>query len=227
MSKPVIFIALGAVAGSIVGMIDGGGGGLGRGIGDMILASAAPLHRLIETRKPSHAAPVETLADTAGPGEAHSVFSTCLRQGGANAEQSLRDLLEFHEHDTTVALVGCLLDGNPQRFCTTAGRRQAGDAIEIYLWSRDDAQRTSPAHGLAAKIHLLDKASETGEPDDPFSKTWSGPGDVAIFVRLKGLVKQGYLDPGAFAFSGRAELRDAFHEVRAEATPCAALVGAN
>jgi len=73
----------------------------------------------------------------------------------------------------------------------------------------------------------LDKASEEGEAVDPFSKTWSGPGDVAIFGRLKGLVKQGYLDPGAFAFSGRAELRDAFHDVRAEATPCAALVGAN
>jgi hypothetical protein len=227
MSKPVLFIALGAVAGAIVGMIDGGGGGMGRGIGNMILASAAPLHRLIESAKPRHATVADASTDTAGPDNAHSVFSTCLRQGGANAEQNLRDLLEFHEHDTTVALVGCLLDGNPQRFCSAAGRRQAADAIEIYLWSRDDAQRTSPAHGLAAKIHLLDKTSETGEPDDPFSKTWSGPGDVAIFDRLKGLVKQGYLDPGAFAFSGRAELREAFHQVRAEATPCAALVGAN
>src|SRR5271156_3541709 len=196
MSKPVFFIALGAVAGAVGGLIDGGGGGMGRGMGDRILASAAPLHRLIKTAKPRHATLADASADTAGSDNAHSVFSTCLRQGGANAEQNLRDLLEFHEHDTTVALVGCLLDGNPQRFCTTAGRRQAGDAIEIYLWSRDDTQRTSPAHGLAAKIHLLDKASETGEPDDPFSKTWSGPGDVAIFDRLKGLVKQGYLDPG-------------------------------
>ena len=225
MSKPVIFIALGAVAGSIVGMIDGGGGGLDREIGDMILATAAPLHRLLEPRLP-RAVRADAPA-AAGPGDAHAVFSTCLRQGGANAEQSLRDLLEFHEHDTTVAVVGCLLDGDPQRFCTAAGRRQAADAVEIYLWSRDDARRTSPAHGLADKIHLLDKASEEGEAVDPFSKTWSGPGDVAIFGRLKGLVKQGYLDPGAFAFSGRVELRDAFHDVRAEATPCAALVGAN
>jgi hypothetical protein len=87
MSKPVLFVALGAVAGAIVGMISGGGG-TGRGIGDMILASAAPLHRLLESAKPRDAILAGASADTAGPDDAHSVFSTCLRQGGANAEQN-------------------------------------------------------------------------------------------------------------------------------------------
>jgi hypothetical protein len=138
----------------------------------------------------------------------------------------LRNLLEFHEHDATVALVGCLLDGPPQRFCTPAGRRQAADAMEIYLWSRDDGRRSSPAHGLAAKIHWLDRAAETGEtgePVDPFALTWSGPADRAVFDKLKGLVKDGWLDPSAFAYSGRMELREALRDVKAEAAPCAPL----
>jgi hypothetical protein len=157
------------------------------------------------------------------------VFSSCLGRAGANVEATLRNLLEFHEHDATVALVGCLLESEPARFCGAEGRKQAADAMEIYYWSRDDAHRSSPAHGLADKIRLIDRAAETGEPPDgvdPYAATWNGPNDRAIFERLRSLAKQGYLDPGAFGFSGRAELREALHDVKPEAAPCEAVAGA-
>jgi hypothetical protein len=226
MSKPLFLVTLGAVAGAVVGVIHGGGG-LGREVGDMILAAVAPIYRTVEPAGRSPRTPTPGAEnDVAGAGAAHSVFTMCLQQTGGNAEKTLRDLLEFHEHDATVALVGCLLNSSPQRFCTPAGRQQAADAMEIYLWSRDDAHRTSPAHGLADKIHLLDRAAETGEPPDgadPFALTWSGPNDRAIFDRLKTLVKQGYIEAGAFSFSGRAELREALRDVKTEGAPCAAL----
>src|ERR1700761_255885 len=118
MMKPVVLIALGAVAGSIVGVIDGSGG-MGRDVADALTAAAAPLHRLIEARALQPRPAKDAISDDVGAIDgAHAVFTTCLRRSGTNAEQSLRDLLEFHEHDTSVALVGCLLDGDPQRFCT-------------------------------------------------------------------------------------------------------------
>jgi hypothetical protein len=211
-------ITLGAVAGAVVGVINGGSG-LGREVGDKILSAAASINRMAET-EPTQArseAPEAAAADVA-----HLVFSSCLRKSGESVEGALRDLLEFHEHDATVALVDCLLDGEPQRFCAPAGRQQAADAMEIYLWSRDDAHRSSPAHGLADKIHLLDRAAEPDQPaEDLFALTWNGPQDRAIFDKLRSLVKQGYLEPGAFAFSGRAELREALRDVKPEASACA------
>ncbi len=223
MAKPVFLITLGAVAGAVVGVIDGGGG-LGREVADKILDSAAAVVRMVEAdpTAPARGNMVEA------SGGVHMVFSTCLRNSGESVERTLRDLLEFHEHDATVNLVSCLLDGDPRRFCAPEGRQQAADAMEIYLWSRDDARRTSPAHGLADKIRMLDRSAQTGEPvanPDPFVLTWSGPRDVALYDKLKGLVRQGYLEPGAFAFSGRAELRDATHDVKPEASPCVAVAG--
>ncbi|MDE3175718.1 MAG: hypothetical protein KGM15_06355 [Pseudomonadota bacterium] len=223
MAKPVVLITLGAVAGAVVGVIDGGGG-FGHDVADKILDGAAAIVRSVEPDFASY-----TPARAAEPGgDAHLVFSTCLRSSGENVERTLRDLLEFHEHDATVSLVSCLLEGDPRRFCAPEGRKQAADAMEIYLWSRDDARRTSPAHGLADKIRMLDRAAQSGEParsPDPFELTWSGPRDVALYDKLKGLVRQGYLEPGAFAFSGRAELREAVHDVKPEATPCVAVAG--
>ena len=220
MARPVVLITLGAIAGAVVGVIDGGGG-LGRDIADKILDTAAAAVRLVETD------PAQPVVNKPEPGgDAHLVFSSCLRNTGDNVERTLRDLLEFHGHDATVTLVNCLLEGEPRRFCAPEGRRQAADAMEIYLWSRDDARRTSPAHGLADKIRLLDRAAETGAPAanaDPFVLTWSGPRDVALYDKLKSLVRQGYLDPGAFAFSGRAELREAMRDIKAEAAPCVAV----
>ena len=221
MARPVVLITLGAVAGAVVGVIDGGDG-LGREVANKILDSAAAMVRMVESdpASPGQGRSVEAI------GGAHLVFSTCLLKSGDNVERTLRDLLEFHEHDATVSLVNCLLDGDPRRFCAAEGRQQAADAMEIYLWSREDARRTSPAHGLADKIRMLDRATQTGEPvvnPDPFVLTWSGPRDVALYDKLKGLVRQGYLEPGAFAFSGRAELRDAVRDVKPEAAPCVAV----
>lgn len=215
MAKPVFMITLGAVAGMVVGVIPGGGG-LGRQVAESFLDKTASIVRMVQPADEPSARP-------SGASDAsHFVFSACLRKSGDNVEQTLRDLLEFHAHDATLSLVGCLLDGDPRRFCVQSGRQQAYDAMEIYLWSRDDARRTSPAHGLAEKIHWLDR-SQTGaprEPVDPFVLTWSGPVDQAIFEKLKSLVKQGYLDPGAFAFSGRAELRETLRGIKPEASPC-------
>jgi hypothetical protein len=222
MAKPVVLITLGAVAGAVVGVIDGGGS-FGREVADKILDSAAALVRMVHTDSPSG----RGKAGVPGAG-AHLVFSSCLRNTGETIERTLRDLLEFHEHDATVSLVNCLLDGDPRRFCAPEGRRQAADAMEIYLWSRDDARHTSPAHGLAEKIRMLDRAAATGEPaasPDPFVLTWSGPRDIALYEKLKSLVRQGYLEPGSFAFSGRAELREAVQNIKPEASPCVAVAG--
>ena len=210
MTRPVFFITLGAVAGAVVSVFPGAGG----------LGAQLARNAFDQVNALTSFAPVP--APQPAPDASHFVFSACLRKSGGHLEQTLRDLLEFHEHDATLSLVGCLLDGDPRRFCAPSGRQQAYDAMEIYLWSRDDAHRTSPAHGLADKIHLLDRASATPDPvaPDPFVLTWSGPGDRAIFEKLKQLVKDGYLDPGAFAYSGRAELRDALRGVKPEASPC-------
>lgn len=224
MTRPIVLITLGAIAGAVVGVIDGGSG-LGREVGDSILDTVASVYQMLDTEP----TPARSVApEVAAAGATHQVFSSCLRKSGDSVERALRDLLEFHEHDATVALVDCLLDGEPQRFCAPAGRQQAADAMEIYLWSRDDAHRSSPAHGLADKIHLLDRASLPDKPpEDLFALTWSGPGDRAIFDKLRSLVKQGYLNSGAFAFSGRAELREALRDLKPEASPCANVAGAD
>jgi hypothetical protein len=218
MTRPVFLITLGAVAGAVVGLIPGGSG-IGRQLVEAALDRSSALTNLIEPP----AAPAAASAPSADA--AAFMFSACLRKSGSHVEQTLRDLLEFHEHGATLSLVGCLLGGDPRRFCEPRGRQQAYDAMEIYLWSRDDARQSSPAHGLADKIRLLDRAETS--PDsvapDPFVLTWSGPADKAIFDKLKTLVKGGYLDPGAFSYSGRAELRDALRGVKPEASPCGPL----
>ena len=218
MARPVFMISIGALFGAAFGMVNLGGD-IGRKFADSAIDVGMSASRLMESQKA--ATPVSVSA----PDASHFVFSACLRKSGANVEQTLLDLVEFHEHAATLTLVNCLLGGEPARFCTPAGRQQAADAMEIYLWSRDDSRRVSPAHGLAAKIHVLDRAAGNGgsaEKPDLFVFTWAGPDDKAVFDRLRDLVRQGYLDPGAFAFSGRAELRDALKGVTPEASPCLA-----
>jgi hypothetical protein len=217
MARPVFMVSIGALAGAAIAVVNLGGD-IGRKLTDGAVDAGMSATRLLEPRA---AASLQVSA----PDASHFVFSACLRKSSVNVEQTLLDLVEFHEHNATLTLVNCLLGGEPARFCTPAGRQQAADAMEIYLWSRDDSRRVSPAHGLAAKIHWLDRAGNSGGPvenPDPFVFTWSGPGDKAVFDRLRDLVKQGYLDPGAFAFSGRAELRDALRGVAPEASPCLA-----
>jgi hypothetical protein len=217
MGRLIVLIMIGALAGATIGIINGGGT-LGRRLADVLGDSAYSALTLLEAK------PAPSPHADADPDDGRFSFSACVRKSGGSVEQTLRDLLEFHEHDATLKLVGCLLDGAPQRFCSPRGRGQAADAMEIYFWSREDARHSSPAHGLADKIHLLDRAAENGAtvaPPDPFKLTWLGPADGAIFDRLKILVKQGYLDPGAFAYSGRAELREALRGVTPEASPCA------
>ena len=216
-TRPVFLITLGAIAGAVFGVVSNGGG-LGRQVLEAAFDRSAELMSLAVAPGAPAARP------TPSQDASRFVFSACVRKSGGSVERTLRDLLEFHEHDATLSLVGCLLDGDPRRFCEATGRQQAYDAMEIYLWSRDDARRSSPAHGLADKIHLLDRAETSPDSTpDPFVLTWSGPGDRAIFDKLKALVKSGYLDPGAFAFSGRAELREALHGVKPEASPCSPL----
>ena len=214
MTRPVFLITLGAIAGAVVGVVPGGGG-----LGRQLIEAAYDRATALVSAAPGPTAPAASAEPASG--DSRFVFSACLRQSGGSVEKTLRDLLEFHEHDATLSLVGCLLDGDPRRFCAPSGRQQAYDAMEIYLWSRDDARHSSAAHGLADKIHMLDRAETAPVAPDPFVLTWSGPGDRAIFDKLKGLVKAGYLDPGAFAFSGRAELREALRGVKPDASPCA------
>ncbi len=218
MEKPIVLITLGALAGALVGIANGGGT-IGNRIADTIGDSIYAVSNVFRDAPPPAPAGIG-----AGSEADKFSFSACVRKSGDDVERTLRDLLEFHEHDATLKLVSCLLEGSPQRFCTSAGRRAAADAMEIYYWSREDARRATPAHDLADKIHWLDRAAAAGPAKltpDLFAMTWSGPADQALLDRLKGLVKGGYLDPGAPAFTARAELREALRGVAAEATPCA------
>jgi hypothetical protein len=221
MTKPVFLITIGAAAGAVIGVINGGGE-LGHAIAQGLIDRGAQVLRMADvTPAATRAAPPAGAADSS-----HFVFSACLSKSGAGVEGTLRNLLEFHEHDATVSLVGCLLGGAPQRFCTPEGRQLAADAMEIYLWSRDDGRHASPAHGLAAKIHMIDRNAKVGDDapaPDLFALTWSGPDDVAIFDKVKSLVRDGWLDPSAFSFSGRAELREALRGVVPTASPCSPL----
>jgi len=215
VSKPVILVIAGVSLGALLGLINVGGEVSYRAI-SMVFEGAAAVPRLVHASLPGSSSPVVA----AGPQS--QAFSACLSHSGKTLEKSLRNLLEFHEHDTTLSFVECLLDTNPERFCEADGAAQAADAMEIYLWSRDDSRRSSPAHDLADKIHMLDRAAAEGkQEDDPFVVTWTGPRDRALFDKARELVKTGYLDPGAFAYSGRAELRDALRGVQPAVQHCA------
>jgi hypothetical protein len=214
MSKPVILAIAGVALGATLGLINVGGEVSYRALA-MVVDGAAAVPRLVQANlagpQPLAPAPV---AQSRG-------FAACLSRSGKTLETTLRDLLEFHEHDATLSFVECLLDAEPMRFCDADGATKASDALEIYLWSRDDARRSSPAHDLADKIHMLDRDSQQGKTDDdPFLLTWSGPRDRAIFDKVRGLAKAGYLDPGAFAYSGRSEMRDALRGVQPAVQHC-------
>ena len=165
------------------------------------------------------------VADSQGQGP----FVTCLQKSGANPEQSLRDILAYHDHAATLSFVECLLDAPPQRFCPPDGGGKAADAMEIYLWARDDAKISSPAHGLADRIRLAARTTEAGEPapPDPYALSWSSARDHALFDRLRSLAKQGFLHPSSFGYSGRAELREALVGVKPEGAPCVGMARAD
>lgn len=214
MARPVFMVSIGALAGVVIAVVNLGGD-IGRKFADSAIDVKMSATRLLE---PTSATPVRVSA----PDASHFVFSTCLRKSGANVEQTLLDLVEFHEHNATLTLVNCLLGGEPARFCTPAGRQQAADAMEIYLWSRDDARSSSPAHALADKIRLLERPAGPAQSEkaDAFSLSWASPRDQALYDRLRKLASQGYLDPGAFANSGRPELREALRDIKPQGAPC-------
>ena len=208
MSKAVVLSIAGVALGVTLGLINVGGEVSYRALG-LVFDGAAAVPRIVQANLQGPPRPVPVA------GAQSPVFTACLSRSGTTLEKTLRNLLEFHEHDATLTFVECLLDSEPARFCDADGAAQAADAMEIYLWSRDDARRSSPAHDLAEKIHMLDRTAQEGKTDDdPFVLTWSGPRDRAIFDKVRELAKQGYLDPGAFAYSGRPELREALRGVQ-------------
>jgi hypothetical protein len=214
MSKPVILVIAGVSLGAMLGLINVGGEVSYRALG-LVFDGAAAVPKLVQANLPGGQRP------TPVSGPQSLAFSACLSRSGGKLEKTLRNLLEFHDHEATLSFVECLLDSDPQRFCDADGAAQAVDAMEIYLWSRDDARRTSPAHDLADKIHMLDRAAQEGKSDDdPFIVTWTGPRDRALFDKVRDLAKSGYLDPGAFAYSGRADLRDALHGIQPAVQHC-------
>jgi hypothetical protein len=214
VDRPVLLTTLGALGGVVTAAFAVGIAGL-----DINEHVIAPLSRLSLFAAPAPAA--QPIVEPTAPGE-EGAFAFCLRKGGANPERVLRDLLAYHDHEATLALTECLINVQPQRFCPPYGGRAAADAMEIYLWARDDARIGSPAHGLADKIRILDREAQTGTPApaDPFALNWLGPRDKALFEKLRSLAQQGYLDPGAFAYSGRAELREALRDVKPLGSPC-------
>ena len=215
MSKPVFLVICGVSLGVMLGLINVGGEVSQRAIG-YVFEGASAVPRLVEASLPSAPAPSQ------GQAPQSQAFAACLSRSGARLEGTLRNLLEFHDHDATLGFVECLLDRDPRSFCEPDGATQAADAMEIYLWSRDDARRSSPAHDEAERIHMLDRAAREGHSeDDPFVLTWAGPRDRALFDKVRDLAKDGYLDPGAFAYSGRAELHDLLRGVQPAVQHCA------
>jgi len=219
--KPVLLMTLGAVAG-MVGAI------LFSGIVHVDPETALrPLAALVASGRAAQ--PAHRPGGEAAASESQGAFNFCLHKAGPDVETTLRDLVAFHDHEATLALAECLLSVEPQRFCPPDGGRKAEDAMEIYLWARDDARISPPAHGLADKIRLLDRTDRESadlENPDRFALSWSGPRDRALFERLKSLAKDGYLDPGAFAYSGRPDLRTALSGVKPQGAPCAGIAGA-
>jgi hypothetical protein len=214
MSKPLVLIFTGALVGAVIGLVGVGGEFSFRGASTVLDG----LGNVMRGLRAEVAGPMEPAPMVAQPGK---MFTACLTRSGPHFERSLRNLVVFHEHEATLDLIECLLGGDPAMFCDADGAQQAADAMEIYLWSRDDARRSSPAHDLADKIHMLDRdGAQRKADDDPFVFTWAGPRDRALFERVKDLVKQGYLDPGPMAFSGRTELRDAVRGIQAAAPRC-------
>jgi hypothetical protein len=214
-------IALGALAGLVVGGIASGLVGLD------VAAQMRPLAALIAPQRAAPPASQPGGDDTASAGR--GAFSFCLHKAGDDEERTLRDLLAFHDHEATLALTECLLNVAPQRFCGPDGGAKAENAMEIYLWSRDVARVRTAPHGLADRIRLLDRTDRTndaGGSPDPFTLSWTGPRDRALYDRLRALARDGYLDPGAFGYSGRAELRDALTDVKPIGAPCAGIARA-
>lgn len=214
MAKPLVLIFAGAMMGALIGIIHVGGDFSLRGVGT-VMDGLANVARGLRAEVWGASTPAPSTAPQA------RMFTACLNRSGPHFERTLRNLLEFHEHEATLDLVECLLSGDPTTFCDTDGAQHALDAIEIYLWSRDDARRSSPAHDLADKIHMLDRnAPDRKVEEDPFIVTWAGPRDRALFDRVRDLVKQGYLDPGPLGYSSRAEVRDAVRGVQSSAPRC-------
>jgi hypothetical protein len=221
VTKPVLLIALGALAGLVVGGVASGLVGLD------VAAQLRPVTALLAPPRATPPASQPGADDTAVAGQ--GAFSFCLHKAGDDEERTLRDLLAFHDHEATLALTECLLNVAPQRFCGPDGGAKAENAMEIYLWSRDVARVRTAPHGLADRIRLLDrtdKTSDAGGSPDPFTLSWSGPRDRALYDRLRALGRDGYLDPGAFGYSGRAELREALTDVKPIGSPCAGIARA-
>ena len=223
MTKPALLMALGGIAGIVAATLFTG---LVNIDGE---AALRPLAALVARGRA--AAPTLRLGGEAAEAasEAQGAFAFCLHKAGGDVETTLRDLVAFHDHEATLALTECLLSVEPQRFCQPNGGRKAAEAMEIYLWARDDARISPPAHGLADKIRLLNRAgreSDDLENPDRFALSWSGPRDLGLFDKLKSLARDGYLDPGAFAYSGRPDLRVALDGVKPQGSPCAGIAGA-
>ena len=214
MSKPLVLILAGALFGTLIGVVHVGGDSSLKGAGLVLDA----LSGFARTFKAEVIGPTTPAGVSVAQG---MMFTACLTRSGPQFEHSLKNLLEFHEHEATLDLVECLLAADPLTFCDAEGAQQVADAMEIYLWSRDDSHRTSPAHDLADKIHMLDRGPpERSADEDQFIVTWAGPRDRALFEKIKDLVKQGYLDPGPLAYSGRAELREAVHGLQTTTPRC-------
>lgn len=214
MSKPVVLIFSGALLGALIGLIHVGGDFNLSGVG-VVMEGLGGVFRAVKSEVVGASEP------SYGPASQGQMFTACLTRSGPHFERSLKNVLAYHDHEATLDLVECLLGADPMTFCETEGAQQAADAMEIYLWSRDDSRRSTPAHDLAEKIHMIDRGAQDAKtPDDPFVVTWTGPRDRALFDRIRDLVKQGYLDPGPLAYSGRTELHDAVRGLQASTNNC-------
>ena len=223
MTKLAFVIAFGAIGGAT--LVTMATTPVGPVVADRFSSGLASVSSLMDSRPAARPAnPVEA-ADNPGQG----VFLSCLRKAGPDTEHSLRDILAYHDHAATLSLVECLLDVEPQRYCPPEGAAKAADVMEIYLWARDDAKLSSPAHGLADRIRLASRVTDAGEPapPDPFALSWSSPRDQALFEKLRALARQGFLEPGAFGYSGRAELREALAGVKPQGAPCVGMARAD
>ena len=218
MARPVFFITLGALVGAVIGMINGGGE-FGRKIADGLVDGGMSAARMLQSRRTFRARRALDPSSRNSCSPPASARPAAMSRTPCATSWSSRSMTP------------------PWRWsvaCSTGRRSISAPRPGAGRWwtpwksiSGRATTRAAPrsAHALAGKIHWLDRAAGAGDPADnrdPFAFTWSGPDDKAVFDKLKSLVKQGYLDPGAFAFSGRAELREALQGVTPEASPCLA-----
>jgi hypothetical protein len=135
-------------------------------------------------------------------------FASCLKSSSSDIDVDGPKLFMLY-HNMVARVASCYVGANRPALCQQAGRAKLAAMMEIYLWARQ--------HAVNNEVLAVSRGSDGS---DPYEKTWDGPDDHAVFIKLKQLAKDGYISLDDFGWFPRAEIREALQDVEAERTPC-------